>query len=322
MGVDYYGILGVARNADEEEIKRAYRKMALRYHPDKQASKSESEKKDAEEKFKQAAEAYDVLSDSQKRSVYDAYGEEGLKAGPQPEAQSGGMHYEFRGDPSEIFARFFHNGFERQRSFGEGTPFGNIQDLFGRMEGQRLGKRKPVVVVDLKCTLEDLYRGGTKRLKITRKSRTLRRDGEKVLEVPIKRGFKPGTKLTFAGEGDEVEDGVAQDVVVVIREKPHHAYVREGSDLHYRASISLADALTAPFKLDIKTLDQPPRLLRVNFPVPVNPQTTKVVPGEGFPKSKTPDDKGDLIISFDLQFPANPIPSEHHAALRKALATS
>ena len=339
---DYYQILGVSRDAKDDEIKKAYKKLALKWHPDKHASKGEDQRKVAEAEFKKIAEAFDVLSDPQKRAVFDRYGEEGLKAGPPPDgdegAQSmpgGGVRYEFRGDPREIFARFFQGGFERNRSFGEGSPFDGFEEIFAggapRMEGARFGgggtpfaqKRKanPSVVVNLHCTLEELYRGATKRLKITRKSRTRPRDPTKVLEVPVRRGFKAGTKITFAGDGDEVADGIFQDIVVVLKEKKHPTFVREGETLHYRADIDLADALCG-FKIDISTLDDTPRVLRVNFNQPVTPSTTKVIPGEGFPNSKNPNEKGDLIVSLHIRFPKKgPLPPEHHAALRSALAS-
>ena len=213
----YYELLGVDKKADDAALKKAYRKAAVKWHPDKHASKSEAEQKKAEERFKEIAEAYDVLSDPQKRQIYDVYGVEGLKGGSGPAdeayaeaasrragstagfagtAPGGGMRYEFRGDPSEMFAQFFGAGFARQRSAGEGG-LGGMGDLFGgaggaRREGQRL--QRPVVQVALGCSLEDLYRGCTKKLKITRKSTTLKRPAEKVLEVPIKPGFKAGTK--------------------------------------------------------------------------------------------------------------------------------
>lgn len=108
MGKDYYKALEVPRSANEDEIKKAYRKMALKYHPDKNKSPG------AEEKFKEVAEAYDVLSDAKKKEVYDKYGEEGLKGGlgdsGGPAGHGGGMpgfHYSFTGDPRKIFSQFF-----------------------------------------------------------------------------------------------------------------------------------------------------------------------------------------------------------------------
>mmetsp|Transcript_14365 Transcript_14365/g.25255 ORF Transcript_14365/g.25255 Transcript_14365/m.25255 type:complete len:439 (-) Transcript_14365:103-1419(-) len=144
MGKDYYGILGVGKDAGQEDIKKAYRKAALKWHPDKNQDKKE----EAEEKFKDIAEAYDVLSDPEKKTIYDQYGEEGLKGGGAPGAAGGsggyseggpgpggpGFHYEFRGDPNDIFARFFKDSFQRSSSFGE-SPFEDMGGLFGRMGG-------------------------------------------------------------------------------------------------------------------------------------------------------------------------------------------
>ena len=281
----YYELLGVDKKADDAALKKAYRKAAVKWHPDKHASKPAAEQKAAEEKFKEIAEAYDVLSDPQKRQIYDVYGVEGLKGGSGPAdgayaeaasrragstagfagtAPGGGMRYEFRGDPSEMFAQFFGAGFARQRSAGEGG-LGGLGDLFGggaggaRREGQRL--QRPVVQVALGCSLEDLYRGCTKKLKITRKSTTLQRPAEKVLEVPIKPGFKAGTKITFSGDGDEVAPGVAQDIQVVVREKPHDRFVREGADLHLKHAIPLADAVCGIPHLDVRSLDAAPRVM-------------------------------------------------------------
>ena len=187
----------------------------------------------------------------------------GSTAGFAGTAPGGGMRYEFRGDPSEMFAQFFGAGFARQRSAGEGG-LGGMGDLFGgaggaRREGQRL--QRPVVQVALGCSLEDLYRGCTKKLKITRKSTTLTRPAEKVLEVPIKPGFKAGTKITFSGDGDEVAPGVAQDIQVVVREKPHDRFVREGADLHLKHAISLADAVCGLPHLDVRSLDAAARVM-------------------------------------------------------------
>ncbi len=100
MGKDYYAVLGVAKSATEEEIKKAYKKQALKWHPDR----NPNNKTQAEEKFKELAEAYEVLSDKQKREIFDQYGEEGLKAGPPPQGPEGmggmpGGFGGFRGGP-------------------------------------------------------------------------------------------------------------------------------------------------------------------------------------------------------------------------------
>uniref|UniRef100_A0AAV2KH47 J domain-containing protein n=1 Tax=Knipowitschia caucasica TaxID=637954 RepID=A0AAV2KH47_KNICA len=104
MGKDYYRVLGIAKGATEDEIKKAYRKQALRFHPDKNKAPG------AEDKFKEIAEAYDVLSDAKKKEIYDRYGEEGLKGNARPGggAQCGpSYNYTFHGDPHAMFAEFF-----------------------------------------------------------------------------------------------------------------------------------------------------------------------------------------------------------------------
>lgn len=134
MGKDYYKILGISKGADDDAIKKAYRKMALKYHPDKNKSP------DAEEKFKEIAEAYDVLSDSNKRAIFDQYGEEGLKGGvgggsnmssAGMPGQNGSYTYSFHGDPREMFNMFFGGG----GSAGDGGPGGDLGGIFSMFGG-------------------------------------------------------------------------------------------------------------------------------------------------------------------------------------------
>ena len=247
----------------------------------------------------------------------------GSTAGFAGTAPGGGMRYEFRGDPSEMFAQFFGAGFARQRSAGEGG-LGGMGDLFGgaggaRREGQRL--QRPVVQVALGCSLEDLYRGCTKKLKITRKSTTLPRPAEKVLEVPIKPGFKAGTKITFSGDGDEVAPGVAQDIQVVVREKPTRPLRPRGRRpapkardlargcgilwaLSPRRAIARCGGARAAGQLQG----------RRHHAGDVEGRRRRGAPRRG-------GGKGDLVITFDVRFPSAPVADPaKQAALRGALA--
>ncbi|CDJ47906.1 heat shock protein 40, putative [Eimeria brunetti] len=222
---DYYRILGVGRDASDLDLKKAYRKLAIRWHPDKHADPEA--KKKAEIQFKDIAEAYDVLSDKERRQarppgfrIYDKYGEEGLKeGGGVPAGGPGGANVFYREvDPSEIFSRFF--GTDRMSGdsddpfshpifgmAGAGGPFGmRFSTSAGRRCGSMQGmssssSSKPRAYErDLLCTLEELYTGTTKKMKI---GRTRFHNGHPVKEdnvvtVDVKAGWKEGTKSVAA----------------------------------------------------------------------------------------------------------------------------
>jgi len=344
MGKNYYTVLGIDKNASQEDIKKAYRKSALKWHPDKNRERQE----EASEKFREIAEAYDVLSDPEKKRIYDQFGEEGLKGGPRPEEappfngpsgpSHGGFSYQFNGDPNDIFARFFKDSFQRSSSFAE-SPFEDVGGLFGGgmfpMGGMAMGPmgmgmnmgggssasgehgRKRPAMFDLHCSLEDLYNGTTRKLKVKRTSTSLLRADEAVLEIAVKPGWKPGTKVTFQGEGDEFgNSGQAQDVVFVIREKRHPLYTREGSNLLHHRKIPLVDALTG-FKFDLPHLE-PDKTLRIAVNEIVTPTYTKVVKGKGMPSSKDPAEKGDLVVTFDIVYPKE-LPADSKERLKQVL---
>ncbi len=273
MGKDYYHILGITKNASDEDIKKAYRKLALKYHPDKNKTAG------AEEKFKEVAEAYEVLSDKKKKDIYDKYGEEGLKGnlggagGGGVPGQGGTYTYSFHGDPRATFAQFFGTSSPFQAFFDMGNGprmFGfdddmEIDDGFGGMGGGFRGvpggafrsqsfnvhgsptkskgrDQDPPIEHDLYVTLEEIYKGTTKKMKISR--RVIQPDGslkkeDKVLTINVKPGWKAGTKITFQKEGDQTRNKIPADIVFIIRDKPHSLFKREGSDLRYTAKILL-----------------------------------------------------------------------------------
>lgn len=161
MGKDYYNILGLDKNCTDDDIKKAYRKLALKYHPDKNKGK------DAEEKFKEVAEAYEVLSDKKKRNIYDNYGEEGLKGGI-PNDSGSRFSYEFHGDPRATFAQFFGHSSPFQAFFdfnGRGNDlfsFSNEDDsdmFFSFGNKSRPCKKDSPIQYDLKLTLEEIKDG-------------------------------------------------------------------------------------------------------------------------------------------------------------------
>uniref|UniRef100_A0A3Q1FVJ8 DnaJ heat shock protein family (Hsp40) member B1a n=1 Tax=Acanthochromis polyacanthus TaxID=80966 RepID=A0A3Q1FVJ8_9TELE len=283
MGKDYYKVLGIAKGASEDEIKKAYRKQALRYHPDKNKSPG------AEDKFKEIAEAYDVLSDAKKKDIYDRFGEEGLKGSADG---GGGGHsgpsynYTFHGDPHAMFTEFF----------GGRSPF----DHFFTQNGEDdMDINDPFTV-----SLEEVFSGCTKKMRISRKRLnpdgcTLRNE-DKILTVDIKRGWKEGTKITFPREGDETPTNIPADVVFVVKDKPHPLFRREGSDIVYPAKISLREALCG-CTVSAPTLDG--RTITVTSRDVVKPGMKKRITGEGLPLSKFPEKRGDMILDFTVKFP-------------------
>ncbi|XP_031145073.1 dnaJ homolog subfamily B member 1b [Sander lucioperca] len=330
MGKDYYDILGIKKGASEDDIKKAYRKQALRFHPDKNKSPG------AEEKFKEIAEAYDVLSDPKKKDIYDRYGEEGLKGGGQPGGGGcggpGSFSYSFQGDPHAIFAEFFggRNPFDQFFGARNGGMDENMDtdDPFARfgMGGGGMGgfprsfssgmggmgphtsvvkkHQDPPVVHDLLVSLEEVLSGCKKKMKISRKrlnpdGQTIRTE-DKILEVQIKKGWKEGTKITFPKEGDQTPTNIPADVVFVLKDKAHPVFKRDGSDIVYTAKISLRDALCG-CTVNAPTLDG--RKVTVSTTDIVQPGMKRRVSGEGLPYPKRPDRRGDLLVEYDIKFP-------------------
>lgn len=327
MAKDYYSILGVSRSASDEEIKKGYRKMSLRWHPDKNPDNRES----AEEKFKEIAEAYEVLSDKQKRSIYDQLGEEGLKGGPPPGPSAGpgqphSFSFNFGGDsgssgfrgfhprdPNDIFAQFFGGGGNPFASMFAGAPMeeeaenqgSNPFGAFGRRAKSASGgpSKPPPIVNKLNLSLEELFSGAEKKLRITRKRKNDRGeyvDTPKIVEIQVKPGWKAGTKITFEREGDERPGEVPADIVFEIAEQKHARFQRKGDDLVYQAQISLGQALTG-VSTSVQGLDG--KAIAIQSSEVVSPSTVKLLRGKGMPISKRPGAFGDLRVEFQIQFP-------------------
>lgn len=323
MGVDYYNILKVGRNVGEDELKKAYKKLAMKWHPDKNSTTNQ---KNAEAKFKQISEAYDVLSDPQKRQIYDVYGEEGLKSGQFDQASptdwngqgraSTGFRFDAR-DAEDVFAEFFG---EADGLGGGGRRVGRraavvkesvLKSSNGSFRDQTV-KKAATVENKLLCTLEELYTGSKRKMKIARI--VLDKAGmpgnlEEILSIQIEPGWKNGTKITFPGKGSQ------GDCVFVVDEKPHAIFKRDGNDLVLNKKISLLEALTGK-TLKLATLDG--RALTIPVTDVVRPGHEEVIANEGMPISKEPGKRGNLRIKFDVKFPSK-LSAEQKSDLRRVL---
>ena len=305
--VDYYGTLEVARGATDTEIKKAYRKLAMKWHPDKNADDPEA----AAARFQELGEAYEVLTDKERRAVYDRYGYEALRDGVSDGAGGTSGGYTYRQNGSEIFEGFFGtaNPFAAL-GFGEAAPFAS------RLQKDAPRQAEPIQH-DLLCTLEELFNGCTKRCRVTRQR--IMAGGPQpetaTLTINVAPGWRAGTKVTFPKAGDEAPGTVAPDIVFVIQEAPHGTFTRQKQNLVHVAQISLADALTE-CALSVPTLDG--RVLSLPCPEVVSPGYEKVIPGEGMPLSKAPTERGDLLVRFDILFPTY-IPDARKGKLRALL---
>ncbi|XP_032834351.1 dnaJ homolog subfamily B member 13 [Petromyzon marinus] len=293
MGPDFYAALGLARSATDADVKKAYRRLALKLHPNKCSDVG------AAETLLLVSEAYEVLSNAQRRAVYDQFGPEGLNDGAPLEDGKWTEPYAFHGDSRKTFREFFggENPFSELFVGEAGAPWRGRHGTAGRRED-------PAVVRDLPLSLEDLHRGCTKKMKISR--RVMNEDGhtssirDKILSITVRPGWRSGTRITFPREGDQGPNNIPADIIFVVKEKPHSRFQRHGDNLVQTVRISLSKALTG-CTVEVDTLDG----RKINVPINdiVHPAYTKTIPGEGMPLSLDPEQRGLLLIHFDVVFP-------------------
>lgn len=343
---DYYEILGVGKDADQSAIKKAYRKVAMKFHPDKNPGD-----KAAEEKFKEAAEAYEVLSDENKKAKYDRYGHAGVDPQAGFGGAGGGMTME------DIFANF-------SDIFGDsGSPF---ESFFGggRTSSRRSGQKGANLRIKVTLTLEEIAKGVTKKIKvkkqgkcdncggsgakdsssvsscdtcggsgyvrqvkstflgqmqtttvcpscngsgqkITSKCTKCKGEGrtltEETIELDIPAGVEHGMQLSLRGKGNAGKNGGANgDLLVMIEEKPHKHFTREGNNIMYDLFLNFADAALGT-STTVPTLDK-----KVKISIPAGTPAGKIfrLRDKGIPVLQGYK-KGDLLINVNIWTPKN-----------------
>jgi len=348
---DFYEILGVAKTATPEEIKKAYRKLAIKYHPDKNPGNTE-----AEEKFKEISEAYEVLSNTEKREQYDRFGKEGMNGG-------GGI------DPFDIFGSFF--------------GMGGSSAAGGRPRGPQ---RTKDMITPINITLEDIYNGKTKKMKVSRNvvcntcggagskdgkpmqkckecegqgvKMAVRQIGmgmyqqmrveckdckgkgvkvveankcgnckgnkvmqeSKILNVEIDKGVHENKKIVFSGESNQEPGLETGDIIFVVQVTPHDLFKRSGNDLIMEKKIDLVDALIGySYKFD--HLDGRAVIVEVKSGQIIKPGDIREVSGMGMPMYSRTYEMGSLFIKFDVNFPTK-LSNDQTVSLRKAFEPS
>ena len=268
---DYYEILGVPKSASDDEIKKSFRKLAVKYHPDKNPGD-----KEAETKFKEAGEAYEVLKDKQKRSRYDQFGHAGVGSA----TGNGGA-----GNPNN----FNFNGQSFQFDFGGG----GFDDILGNLFGFGSRTRRPARGQDFQTSItidfEEAIFGATKSINLENES----------IKLKIPAGIFDGQSIRLASKGgDAPRGGQRGDLYVQVRVRAHKHLTREGELILSEATISMIDA-TLGTEIDIETVDG---TVTMKVPAGTQPGTNFKLSGHGAPRIGR-EERGPHIVTINIEIP-------------------
>jgi curved DNA-binding protein len=282
---DYYDILGVSKNASYEELKRAYRKLAMKYHPDRNPNK-----KEAEERFKEINEAYAVLSDKEKRKQYDTFGAEGFR-------QRFTQEDIFRGfDFDDLLSNLFGGRGKREFRFGGkgGSDFGDFfSGQYGHRDMGRMPQRGEDILYELTISLEEAAFGGEKRISYRKNGRV------EEVSVKIPRGIPSGKRLRLTGKGIEGKNGGPPgDLYLQVSIAEHPIFSRERDDLIVEKEINFSEAVLGT-TIEVPTLEG---MKKVKIPPGTQSYTKMRLKGLGIPHFQK-EGKGDEYVKVIVRIP-------------------
>ena len=305
---DYYETLGVTKTASQDEIKKAFKKLARQYHPD-----VAKDQPDAEERFKAVNEAYEVLGDAEKRQKYDTLGpgwEQGQDFGGYS-GHSGGGHYDYNFGGSTGFSDFFESMFGGR---GGGDPFSAYGGARG---GRRPRSTQPMagedIEADLLVRIEEIMHGSTREVRLARPTADGQRGKETTIRVKIPKGIAGGQRIRCGGMGyPGVNGGPEGDLYLRVRLERHPLYRPDGHDLD-------SDLVLAPWEVVLGasvTIPTPHGDVKMTVKPGTQPGTKLRLRGKGLPTGK--DGYGDLYVTLVVEFPETV--SEEEEALWKSLS--
>ncbi|MBE9520792.1 MAG: DnaJ domain-containing protein [Proteobacteria bacterium] len=287
--MSYYETLGVKKDSSAQDIKKAYRKLAMKYHPDQNKGD-----KAAEEKFKKISEAYAVLSDPEKRKQFDTFGESGFQ-------QRYSQEDIFRGfDLGDILKEFGLGGFGGggfRASSGAGSPFEGFFYQSGG-PGRTSARPQPVkgsdLTFEMAVSLNEILTGAEKTI-------SLRQEGQvQSVSVKVPKGIKAGQKLRLVGKGSPSPmGGPAGNLYLIIKEQPHPVFTRDGSNLIMEKRIPFSSACLGS-NISVTSLDD--KQLKVKVPAGIQQQSKLRLKGHGLP-SGPKGGRGDIYVKIAIDIP-------------------
>ena len=276
---DYYKILGISRNASTDEIRKAYRKLAMQYHPDRNPGDSQSE-----ERFKEVNEAYQVLSDSQKKAHYDRVGSEYSNWQQRGSGQPGGFDWSqfSRGAPGGTRVNV--------EDFGDDLFSDFFRSIFGGMggagatRGSSAGRGSQAYQQQVEISLEDAFNGATLQIQT---------DGKRK-QVKIPPGVRTGSKVRVAGAGPN-----GLDLYLIVEVKEHKNFTRKGNNLHTTAKVSAFTAILGG-EAEVETMTGK---VKLTIPAGTQPEQVFRLANRGMPHLKDTTTKGDLLVRLKVDIP-------------------